>query len=64
MSILSRPELAASSFQNSLPGGSFVEVNTDLKQGLRGGYTGVPGCYSTQKETRNSLFTGFLGMFL
>ena len=49
-------ELAASS-QNSLPGGSFMEVNTDMKKALRGGHTCcVPGCYSP--------FTSFLGMHL
>ena len=38
-------ELAASSSQNSLPGGSFMEVNADMKKALRGGYTCcVPGC--------------------
>ena len=58
-------ELAASSSQNSLPGGSFVEVNTDMKKALRGGYTCcVPGCYSNTKETRNSLVTSFLGIYL
>ena len=32
-------ELVASSSQNSLPGGSFMEVNTDMKKALRRGYT-------------------------
>ena len=46
-------ELAASSSQNSLPGGSFMEVNTDMKKALRGGYTCcVPGCYSNTKRDK------------
>ena len=48
-------ELAASSFQNSLPGDSFMEVNTDMKKALRGGYTCVPGCYS--KKRHGTLFS-------
>ena len=43
-------ELAASSSQNSLPGGSFMEINTDLKKALRGGCTCcVSGLYSNTK---------------
>ena len=57
-------ELAASSSQNSLPGGSFMEINTDMKKALKGAYTCVPGSTPTQKETRNSLFTSFPGMCL
>ena len=58
-------ELAASSSQISLRGGSFMEVNIDMKKALSGGYTCcVPGSYPIQKETRNPLFTSFLGMYL
>ena len=43
-------ELAASSSQNSVPGGSFMMVNTDVTKSLRGGYTFcVSGCYSNTK---------------
>ena len=56
-------ELAASSSQNSLSGGSFMEVNTDMKKVLRGDCTCcVPRCYSNTKRTMNSLFTSFLGI--
>ena len=43
--------IAASSSQNSLPGGSFMEVNTDMRKALRRGYICcVPGCYSNTKR--------------
>ena len=45
--------IAASSSQNSLPGGSFTKENTDMKgKKMRGGYTCfAPGYYSNTKET-------------
>ena len=53
-------ELAASSSQNSLPGGSFMGLNTDMKEALRGGYTCcVPGCYSNTKRARELSFHKF-----
>ena len=51
--------IAASSSQNSFPGGSFMDViNTDMKKALRGGYTCVPTL--TDKGTKNSIFTNFV----
>ncbi len=39
------------------PGGSFTEINTDMKKTLRGGYTCcTPGCYSNTKGIWNSIF--------
>ena len=52
-------ELAASSSQNSLPGGSFMEVNSDMKKALKEATLVV-----YQDEIRNSLFTSFLRMYL
>ena len=55
-------ELAANSSQNSMPDGSFME---DKKKALRGGQLVVYlDAIPTQKETKNSLFTSFLGMYL
>ena len=53
-------ELAASSSQNSVPGGSDMEVNTDMKKVLRGGCTCyVPGCYSNTERDKELSFHKF-----
>ena len=51
--------------QNSLPGGNFMEVNTNKKKALREAmFVVYPDATPTQKETRNYLFTSFRGMYL
>ena len=51
---------AASSSQNSSPGGSIMEVNTDMKKALKGGYTcHVPGCYFNTKRDKELSFHKF-----
>ena len=53
-------ELAATSSQNSLPGSSFMEANTDMKKALRGGNTCcVPGCDSNTKRDKELSFHKF-----
>ena len=52
--------LLPSSSQNSLPGISFMEVNTDMKKAVRGGYTCcVPGYYSNTKRNKELSFHKF-----
>ena len=52
-------ELAASSSQNSVPGGSFMEVKVDMKKVLRGCTCCVPGCYSNTERDKELSFHKF-----